>query len=101
MCCESSTSCPTSAFCHSLLLGQSYRLPPRETAITGAVTPFRGDQRSFRPLGTELEERLRFILEARFDELPATRDDGFSPRWITPGHEILITWQPKAERRAQ
>jgi hypothetical protein len=75
--------------------------PTRETAITGAVTRFRGDQWSFWPLGTELEERLRLILEARFDELFATGDDGFSPRWITPGHEILITWQPKAERRAQ
>lgn len=75
--------------------------PTRETAIAGAVTRFRGDQWSFWPLGTELEERLRLILEARFDELFATGDDGFSPRWITPGHEILITWQPKAERRAQ
>jgi hypothetical protein len=34
------------------------------------------------------------ILEARFDELFAASPDGFIPRWITPGREILITWQP-------
>ena len=75
--------------------------PTREAAIAGAVVRFRGDQWSFWPLASDLEQRLRSILEGRFDELFATGDDGFSPRWITPGHEILITWQPRAERRTQ
>jgi SAM-dependent methyltransferase len=75
--------------------------PTRETAIAGAITRFRGDQWSFWPLRTDLEQRLRSILEARFDELFSAGDDGFRPRWITPGHEILITWQPKAAGRAQ
>jgi hypothetical protein len=75
--------------------------PTRDTAIAGAVTRFRGDQWSFWPLASGLEQRLRSILEARFDELFAAGDDGFSPRWITPGHEILITWQPKAEKPIQ
>ena len=73
----------------------------REAAISGAVERFRSDQWSFWPLGPDLEQRLRSILETRFDELFAAGRDGFSPCWITPGREILITWQPKAETRAQ
>ena len=69
----------------------------REAAISGAVERFGGDQWSFWPLGQDLEQRLRSLLEARFDELFAAGSDGFSPRWITPGREILITWQPKTE----
>jgi hypothetical protein len=34
-------------------------------------------------------QRLRRILEARFDGLFAVGDDGFSPHWITPGREVL------------
>jgi len=75
--------------------------PTREAAVAGAVTRFRGDQWSFWPLASDLEQHLRSILEARFDALFAAGDDGFSPRWITPGREILITSQPKAERRAR
>ena len=81
--------------------GPIIRVPTRETAIAGAVTRFRGDQWSFWPLASDLEQRLHSILGARFDELFAAGDDGLSPRWITPGREILITWQPKAERRAR
>ena len=47
------------------------------------------------------EQRLRPILETRFDGLFAAGRDGFTPRWVTPGREILITWQLKAESRAQ
>jgi hypothetical protein len=55
---------------------------------------FGGDQWALWPLGSALEQRLRGLLEARFDELFAVGPEGFSPRWITPGREILITWQP-------
>jgi hypothetical protein len=68
--------------------------PTREAAIAGAMGRFRGDQWTFWPMGAELGQRFRHLLETRFDELFATRPDGFSPRWITPGREILITWQP-------
>jgi len=69
--------------------------PTREAAIAGEMARFGGDQWALWPLGSELEQRLRGLLEARFDELFAAGPEGFSPRWITPGREILITWQPK------
>jgi hypothetical protein len=68
--------------------------PTREAAIAGEMARFGGDQWTFWPLGADLEQRLRDLLETRFDELFATGPDGFIPRWITPGREILITWQP-------
>jgi len=68
--------------------------PTREAAIAGEMARFGGDQWALWPLGSDLEQRLRGLLEARFDELFAAGPEGFSPRWITPGREILITWQP-------
>jgi SAM-dependent methyltransferase len=68
--------------------------PTREAAIAGEMARFGGDQWALWPLGSALEQRLRGLLEARFDELFAAGPEGFSPRWITPGREILITWQP-------
>jgi hypothetical protein len=68
--------------------------PTRETAIAGEMARFVGDQWALWPLGADLEQRLRGLLETRFDELFAVSPDGFIPRWITPGREILITWQP-------
>jgi len=71
--------------------------PTREAAVAGAITRFAGDQWTFWPLRPELEHRLRSILDTRFDELFAHGPEGFSPRWITPGREILITWQPDSQ----
>jgi len=68
--------------------------PTREAAIAGEMARFGGDQWALWPLDSALEQRLRGLLEARFDELFAAGPEGFSPRWITPGREILITWQP-------
>ena len=68
--------------------------PAREAAIARVATHF-GDQWAFWPPGAELERRVRGILEGRFDELFAVVPEGFIPRWITPGREILITWQPQ------
>jgi hypothetical protein len=45
-------------------------------------------------LGSDLEARLHSVLEARFDELFATSREGFGPRYITLGREVLITWEP-------
>jgi hypothetical protein len=70
--------------------------PGREAAIAGAIARFPGEQWGWWSLGSDLEARLRSILEARFDELFTLSPEGFVPRYITPGHEILITWQPLA-----
>ena len=66
----------------------------REAAIASTVERFKNAQWSFWPLGADLDYRLRTILEERFEELFNSTADGFIPRWITRGHEILITWQP-------
>jgi SAM-dependent methyltransferase len=71
--------------------------PGREAAIAGAIARFPGEQWGWWGLGSDLEQRLRVILESRFDELFSTSPEGFIPRYITPGHEILITWQPSAQ----
>jgi SAM-dependent methyltransferase len=68
----------------------------REAAIAARVAGFGGDQWSFWPLGADLERRLRSTLETRFDELFAPDPEGFVPRFITPGREILLTWQPES-----
>jgi hypothetical protein len=68
----------------------------REAAIAGAIARFPGEQWGWWDLGADLEQRLRAILESRFDELFAAGPDGFTPRYIIPGREILITWQPSA-----
>jgi hypothetical protein len=73
--------------------------PGRAAAIAGAIARFPGEQWGWWGLGPDLEVRLRSILEARFDELFTAGPEGFIPRYIAPGREILITWQPLAERR--
>ena len=71
----------------------------REAAIARALASYR-PQWSFWPLGADLEGRLRGMLEARFEELFAAGAEGFSPSWVTPGREILLTWRPAVDRRA-
>ena len=68
--------------------------PTHEAAIAARVTGFGGDQWALWPLGSSLERRLRSVLEARFDELFAASPQGFVPRFITPGREVLVTWEP-------
>ena len=85
---------PMCASCRSHSATPIVPAPTREAAIAGAVARGGGDQWTFWPLRTDLEQRLRHLLETRFDELFAAGPDGFIPRWITPGREILITWQP-------
>jgi len=74
--------------------------PDREAAIAGAIARFPGEQWGWWDLGSDLESRLRSILETRFDELFAPSPEGFIPRYIEPGREILITWQPGAQSHA-
>jgi hypothetical protein len=71
--------------------------PGRERAIANAIARFPREQWGWWDLGSDLEQRLRVILESRFDELFAAGTEGFIPRYVTPGREILITWQPMAD----
>jgi hypothetical protein len=73
--------------------------PTRETAIASAAIRFWGDQWALWPRTPELEQRIRHILEARFDALFAEDPQGFVPRWITAGREVLITWRPTVDRQ--
>jgi hypothetical protein len=68
--------------------------PSRDAAIAGVIARFPGEQWGWWGLGSDLEQRLRVILESRFDELFAAGPEGFIPRYLRPGREILITWQP-------
>src|SRR5215472_14987977 len=71
--------------------------PDREAAIAGAIARFPGEQWGWWSLGSDLEARLLSILDARFDELFTAGSEGFIPRYVKPGREILITWQPVAQ----
>ena len=75
--------------------------PNREAAIAGAIARFPGEQWGWWNLGSDLEQRLRVILESRFEELFVTSPEGFIPRYVTPGRDILITWPPQAESHAR
>ena len=68
--------------------------PSRDAAIAAAIARFPGEQWGWWELGSDLERRLRSILEARFDELFVGGPEGFIPRYVAPGREILITWEP-------
>ena len=70
------------------------------TYLTREIVPFirkleRGDQWALWPLKPDLEQRLRAVLESRFGDLFTSGPEGFVPRFITPGREILITWEPE------
>ena len=67
----------------------------RDAAIAGAISRFPGEQWGWWGLEPDLEHRLRSILEARFDELFTAGPEGFIPRYVAPGREILITWEPR------
>ena len=68
--------------------------PTREAAIAGAISRFGGDQWTFWELGEALEQRIREVLDSRFDQLFAKTAAGYAPTWIDSGREVLITWQP-------
>jgi SAM-dependent methyltransferase len=68
--------------------------PTREAAVQYAIGRFT-DQWALWPLGAELEARLRQVLETRFDELFRKTPDGYIPAWITPGREVVITWETR------
>jgi SAM-dependent methyltransferase len=67
----------------------------REAIVNIIVARFPGEQWANWPLGAELEGRLREMLETRFDDLFTQVTDGYVPAWITPGREVLITWESR------
>ncbi len=69
-------------------------LPSREAALAFAVQRVANEQWAHWPVAAALEARIRFAVEQHFDELFAQGADGFAPRWINLGREVLITWQP-------
>ena len=68
--------------------------PTPDAAVQTAIARFPSEQWAFWPLGSELEARLRQVLEARFDELFTRTADGYTQKtWVNPGREVLITWE--------
>lgn len=69
--------------------------PTLEQAVRGAIERFPGEQWAHWPASPELEMRVRSIVEPRAQELFVKTDRGYMPRWLRPGHEVLITWEPR------
>ena len=82
----------------TMLLSQNVRLivplPSRAAALAFAVQRVANEQWAHWPVAAAFEARTRATVEQHFDELYAQGADGFTPRWITMGREVLITWQP-------
>lgn len=82
----------------NMLLSQAVRfvptLPSRPAAIGFAVQRVANEQWSHWPVAAALAARIRATVEQNFDDLYAQAADGFTPRWINMGREVLITWQP-------
>lgn len=69
-------------------------LPSRAAALAFAAQRVANEQWAHWPVAAALEARTRAIVEQHFDELYAQGADGFTPRWITMGREVLMTWWP-------
>jgi hypothetical protein len=69
-------------------------LPTRAAAIGHAVQRLANEQWAHWPLAAASEARIRSAVEQHFDALFVQDADGFVPRWINLGREVLITWQP-------
>jgi len=66
----------------------------RAAAVGFAVQRVANEQWAHWPVTDTLAARIRATVEQHFDELYAHGADGFTPRWISMGREVLITWQP-------
>jgi hypothetical protein len=69
-------------------------LPSHAAAIGFAVQRVANEQWAHWPVAPALAARIRATVEQHFDELYTHGADGFTPRWISMGREVLITWQP-------
>ncbi|MDR3420146.1 MAG: class I SAM-dependent methyltransferase [Xanthobacteraceae bacterium] len=82
----------------TMLLAQNVRyivpLPSRAAALAFAVQRVANEQWAHWPVAAAFEARTRATVEQHFDDLYAHGADNFTPRWISMGREVLITWQP-------
>jgi len=82
----------------AMLMSQNVRyvapLPSRAAALAFAVQRVAAEQWAHWPVAAAFEARARARLEQHFDELYTQGADSFTPRWISMGREVLITWQP-------
>jgi SAM-dependent methyltransferase len=69
-------------------------LPIRAAALGYAVQRVGNEQWAHWPVAAAFEARVRATVEQHFDDLYVQGADGFTPRWIKLGREVLITWQP-------
>ncbi len=69
-------------------------LPNRAAALAYAVQRLANEQWAHWPVAAAFEAHARATVEQHFGELYAQGPDGFTPRWIALGREVLITWQP-------
>jgi SAM-dependent methyltransferase len=83
----------------TMLASQNVRfvgsLPSRAAAIGFAVQRVVNEQWAHWPVAPALAARTRATVEQHFDALYTQGADGFTPRWISMGREVLITWQPR------
>jgi SAM-dependent methyltransferase len=82
----------------AMLTSQNIRmvmpLPSRAAALAFAVQRVANEQWAHWPVAVAFEAHARAAVEQHFDALYAQGADGFTPRWIAMGREVLITWQP-------
>jgi hypothetical protein len=69
-------------------------LPTRAAALAYAVQRLANEQWAHWPVAAAFDARARAKVEQHFDELYTQGAEGFIPRWIAMGREVLITWQP-------
>ncbi|HUK59331.1 MAG TPA: class I SAM-dependent methyltransferase [Stellaceae bacterium] len=69
-------------------------LPSRAAAVGFAVQRVANEQWAHWPVDPALAARMRAAVEQHFDELYTQGAEGFAPRWLAMGREVLITWQP-------
>ena len=70
-------------------------LPDRKATIERGLFFARADQWATLPMAADLETRVRRLLETEFDELFVETAEGYLPRWLKLGREVLITWAPR------
>ncbi len=67
-------------------------LATREAAVAQAQRAL-NDQWAFWPPTPQLAARTNALLESEFDQLFDQTADGFVPRWLDRGREVLLTWR--------
>jgi hypothetical protein len=67
--------------------------PSRAAALAFAVQRVANEQWAHWPVAAAFEARIRATVDQHFDDLYTHNADSFTPRWISMGREVLITWQ--------